>query len=55
MPIEIRELVITTSVQQSSSAASTAAASPSSTVNTEAIVAACVEQVMEILRQKNER
>ncbi len=52
MPVEIRELQITTVVQDSE-ASLPKAASPGS--DTDAIVALCVEQVMEILKQKNER
>ena len=56
MPVEIRELQITTVVQDNASSSSgSAAQSTNSSANTEAIVAACVEQVMEILKQKNER
>ena len=54
MPVEIRELQITTTVQESPSSASSNSAS-SDPPNTESIVAACIEQVMEILKQKNER
>jgi hypothetical protein len=53
MPIEIRELQITTVVQDSPSSANAAAAPASG--NNDAIVAACVEQVLEILQQKIER
>jgi hypothetical protein len=57
MPVEIRELQITTVVNESASAATSAASSsatPAST-NTDAIISACVEQVLEILKEKNER
>ena len=56
MPVEIRELQITTVVQESASAA-TSSASSSATIstNTDAIISACVEQVLEILKEKNER
>jgi hypothetical protein len=53
MPIEIRELQITTVVQDSGSApASNTSSSPS---NGDDIVAKCVEQVLEILKEKSER
>jgi hypothetical protein len=56
MPIEIRELQITTVVQDNPPASTSTAPSPSaSTTGSEDIIAACVEQVMEILKQKNER
>ena len=53
MPVEIRELQITAIVQDTTvqSASSVSVASP---VNDQ-IIAACVEQVLEILKQKNER
>lgn len=54
MPVEIRELQITTIVQDTSEA-STASAQVTSTSNNDSIIAACVEQVLEILKQKNER
>jgi hypothetical protein len=56
MPIEIRELQITV-VEEGAAASSAAgaAAVDASAGNTEKIVALCVEQVMDILRQKNER
>ncbi|MEO7045960.1 MAG: DUF5908 family protein [Ferruginibacter sp.] len=54
MPIEIRELQITTVVQdvpvQTSNGATLNPA-----ININEISAACVEQVLEILKQKNER
>lgn len=57
MPVEIRELQITTVVQESASAAAASAASSAATpsTNTDAIISACVEQVLEILKEKNER
>lgn len=54
MPIEIKELVIKTTVQEPKPQAS----SPESGGETPAmeyIVAECVEQVMEILKEKEER
>jgi hypothetical protein len=52
MPVEIRELQITTTVQDNGNAASSPAASP---VGNEDIIAKCVEQVLEILKEKSER
>ena len=54
MPVEIRELQITTLIQENAGAAPSNASSSAPT-NTESIIAACVEQVMEILKQKIER
>ena len=58
MPVEIRELQITAVVkegggQQGSTQSSATAGGGSA--NTDAIVSACVDQVLEILKQKNER
>ena len=57
MPVEIRELQITAvvkdSTQQGGEQSSTVAGGGA--MNTNAIVSACVEQVLEILKQKNER
>ncbi len=62
MPIEIRELHIKVSVtspdtsQAATRSASSGAGSASSDAhNTEEIIAACVEKVMEILKNKTER
>jgi hypothetical protein len=54
MPVEIRELQITTVVQDAGQKPA-AAASQSSTANNDAVISACVEQVLEILKQKTER
>ena len=51
MPVEIHELQVITTVQENSSTSSSGGAS----VNTDNIVAKCVEQVLEILKEKNER
>jgi hypothetical protein len=53
MPIEIRELQITTVVQDAS--AQTPGSPPVTPAGNDDIIAACVEQVLEILKQKNER
>ena len=56
MPVEIRELQITTVVQNTSNAsAATGSSAASSSSNSDAVISACVEQVLEILKQKNER
>jgi hypothetical protein len=52
MPIEIRELQITATVQEDGNKSSSNA---TATVDSEAIVARCVEQVLEILKEKSER
>lgn len=57
MPVEIRELQITAVVKgdgAQGSGSSAPAAAPAAS-NMDAIVSACVEQVLEILQQKNER
>jgi len=55
MPIEIRELQIKAIVQDTPAASSGSSGSASSSSGNDAIIAACVEQVLEILEQKNER
>lgn len=57
MPVEIKELHIKAVInqegnQQSGNAAST---TPTSSANTDKLVAECVEKVLEILKQRNER
>jgi hypothetical protein len=54
MPVEIRELQITTVVQDSGSTKSSGKSS-TTTVATDDIIAKCVEQVLEILKEKSER
>jgi hypothetical protein len=56
MPVEIRELQIITTVQdggKSSSASSSKGSSGGG--GSDDMIAKCVEQVLEILREKNER
>ena len=53
MPVEIRELQIITTVQDSESKSSSSALAASG--GSDDIVAKCVEQVLEILKQKTER
>jgi hypothetical protein len=59
MPIEIKELHIRVSVSApagSTAPAGAPAATPTAGIGArEAIVAACVEQVMELLRERRER
>ena len=53
MPVEIRELQITTVVREGASSSSSSTSSPSP--SSDDVVARCVEQVLEILKQKMER
>jgi hypothetical protein len=53
MPIIVDEVVI--SVEVSNQAAGGAATPPSSTEDKQALVAECVERVLEILREREER
>ena len=58
MPIEIRELIIRARVEESETAAQAGAGPRSSTLaatDREAIIAACVEQVLKILDDKRDR
>lgn len=55
MPVEIRELQIVTTVQDSGGGASSNAGSSSSSGGSDDIIAKCVEQVLEILKEKTER
>lgn len=58
MPVEVRELVIQATIAQedaSGGMSSAGASANGSESATEAIVKLCVEKVMEILREKNER
>jgi hypothetical protein len=58
MPIEIRELNIRISVSQNQpeqESAPSSAQSPVSFPDKEELIAECVEQVMELIRLKNER
>ena len=56
MPIEIRELVIKTSVSGGTQGNGASAASePSSTIDSAAIIAACGDQVLAILKDIVER
>ncbi len=57
MPIEIRELVIKATVTQESTsgAASGGGSSNNSVTDKEEIINACVEKVLDILKEKTER
>ena len=52
MPVEIRELVIKANIDNGNGQSAPPQTTP---VNTDDIIAICVEQVLEILKQKNER
>lgn len=52
MPVEIRELQITTVVQDNGNTPSSTQPSPAESND---IIAKCVEQVLEILKEKSER
>jgi hypothetical protein len=54
MPIEIKELHIRVALTSTAAATATAAAKPAAE-DKECIVAECVEQVLQILRNKAER
>ncbi|MEM8528133.1 MAG: DUF5908 family protein [Bacteroidota bacterium] len=56
MPIEVKEIHIKVNVEASkNSSASTATSSTNASGDQSAIVAACVEQVLQILKDKEER
>jgi len=57
MPVEVRELVIkaTVSGENNSQAAAQGNASGSNSAPGEDMIKACVEKVLEILKEKNER
>ena len=56
MPIEVRELVIKAVVtQENANGASGSSPSQGSGGSQEEIIQACVEKVMDILKEKNER
>ena len=57
MPLEIRELHIKAVVNEGSQASGSKSSGTGKSQgnNTEAIIAACVEKVLEILKEKNER
>jgi hypothetical protein len=55
MPVEIRELQIKATVQDAIPAAESANAAIVTETRMEEIVAACVEQVLNIIKEKQER
>ena len=56
MPIEVRELVIKATVEEATSANASAASTNNSNVSTgEEIIKACVDKVLEIIKEKMER
>lgn len=55
MPLEVKELIIRASVTDKLSAEKDKNSLPDTPVDVNAIVAECVEQVLEILEQKKER
>lgn len=55
MPVEIRELQITAVIEEAASKAATTSSSPANATINDDMIAECVEQVLEILKQKSER
>jgi hypothetical protein len=55
MPVEIRELQIVATVQEGGQSSSASSSKSSSGGGSNDMIAQCVEQVLEILREKNER
>ncbi len=58
MPVEIRELIIKATVDQEGAGASAAngvAAAGGNQSPTQALISMCVDKVLEILKEKNER
>ncbi|HZY36298.1 MAG TPA: DUF5908 family protein [Mucilaginibacter sp.] len=55
MPVEIRELHIVTTVQDSGSSSTPKQPSAAAASGQDDIIAKCVEQVLEILKEKTER
>ncbi len=55
MPLEIRELVIKTSVNEEAQGSVTPPGDTGSTQDQSALINACVEQVLSILKEKAER
>ncbi|SDP92555.1 hypothetical protein SAMN05428975_3698 [Mucilaginibacter sp. OK268] len=56
MPVEIRELqIITTITEGGGAGGNTSSTSPATATGGEDIIAKCVEQVLEILKEKTER
>jgi hypothetical protein len=55
MPVEIRELQIVTVVKEAGAQAAAPSGTKDGNAGQDKIVQACVEQVLEILKEKNER
>jgi proline dehydrogenase len=55
MPIEVRELVIKAVVTQDSAGGASGDAPQANGNSQEEIIQACVEKIMDILKEKNER
>ena len=55
MPLEIKEIVVNASVTESFMDQSEGGGGAASAAASENLIAECVEQVLEVLREKNER
>ncbi len=55
MPIEVRELVIKATVVQEDQVGGSSASSGKNALSNEQIISACVEKILEILRDRDER
>ncbi|MEC5143304.1 DUF5908 family protein [Chitinophaga sp. 212800010-3] len=55
MPIEIRELVIKAEVSPDNTAAGNSSAGNGNSTPQEALIELCVEKVLQVLKEKNER
>ena len=55
MPIEIRELVIKATILQDEGSTTSAATNNNSIGTNEEIIHICVDKILEILKEKNER
>ncbi len=55
MPVEIKELVIRTQISEAAGAASGSGQSSDTSMDQAALISACVEQVLSILKDRAER
>lgn len=55
MPVEINEIVITATIIESATDSTANVSVPNQVINNAAIVKACVEEVLRILKEKEER
>ncbi|MGN8069868.1 DUF5908 family protein [Mucilaginibacter sp. SG564] len=55
MPVEIRELQIVTTITEGGNTGGNTTPSSAGATNSEDIIAKCVEQVLEILKEKTDR